>query len=162
LRILSSRVALPAICVFGLGIVVNVFSSPVVRAQLPARERDALADRFVHDKLALWQKRLRLEDWKISLIVSHPSDLRRGTLGNIHWDADQKTAKIRVLSASDYNGSLSDALKDMEFTVVHELIHLELSPVTRSEESRSAESRTAEEDAVNRMADTLLELDHKK
>lgn len=122
-------------------------------------DQDKVAEFYVRQKLVLWQNRLKLQDWNISLVVSHPADLRPGTLGNIRWDADDKTARIRVLSASDYHTPFQATLEDMEFTVVHELIHLEFSGVTRNEESRSAESRTAEEEAVNRMAETLLSLD---
>jgi hypothetical protein len=91
--------------------------------------------------------------------MSHPSDLRRGSLGNVHWDADKKTATIRVLDASDYQMSFSATLKDMEFTVVHELTHLELSSMTRNFKSRSEESVGEEERAVNRLADAMLLLD---
>jgi hypothetical protein len=45
----------------------------------------------------------------------------------------------------------------MEFTVVHELIHLELSSLPHSEASRRVE-----EHAVNRLADALLKLDRKQ
>jgi len=44
-------------------------------------------------------------------------------------------------------------LKDMEFTIVHELIHLELASLPKSEASRSSE-----EFAVNRIADALIKL----
>jgi hypothetical protein len=44
-------------------------------------------------------------------------------------------------------------LDDMEFTVVHELVHLQLSSLPRSEASRSAE-----EHAVNEIAGALLKL----
>jgi len=71
----------------------------------------------------------------------------------------KKTARIRVLSAADYPAPFRATIQDMEFTVVHELIHLEFSGVTRDEQSRSAQSRTEEEDAVNRMTETLLRLD---
>lgn len=128
----------------------------------PKEPAAAAADQFVHDKLALWQDRLHLQDWTIAVIVSHPGDLRRGTLGNVHWDAEKKTAKIRVLSPSDYHRTYKAALDDIEFTIVHELIHLELMPVTHNEENRSAGSRSAEEDAVNRIAASLLQLDRKK
>jgi hypothetical protein len=133
--------------------------APQPPADPSAGERDKLAERFVRDKLALWQSRLKLQDWTIALIVSHPSDLRPGTLGNIHWDAEKKTARIRVLSASDYHAPFRATEQDMEFTVVHELIHLVFQGVTRNEESRSTESRTAEEEAVNHMAETMLRLD---
>jgi hypothetical protein len=42
----------------------------------------------------------------------------------------------------------------MEFTLVHELIHLELASLPRSDASR-----TDEEHAVNHMAEALLRLD---
>jgi hypothetical protein len=142
-----------------LGTFCGLCKAPQPPVEPSAREREQLAERYVREKLALWQNRLKLQDWNITLEISHPGDLRRGTLGNIRWDAEKKTARIRVLSASEYHAPLRATLQDMELTVVHELIHLEFSGVTRNEESRSAESRTAEEDAVNRMAETMLRLD---
>ena len=78
-------------------------------------------------------------------------------MGNIHWDPDTKTATIRVLAASDYHSPLHVALDDIEFTLVHELIHLEFASMTRTEASRREE-----EFAVNHMADALLHLDRGK
>jgi len=124
------------------------------------RERGPLADKYLRQRLVVWQERLKLQDWTISLVMSHPSDLRRGTLGNVHWDADRKTAVIRVLDAADYQMPFRATVKDMEFTIVHELTHLGLSSLTRNFKSRSEESFTGEEQAVNRMSDALLELDH--
>ena len=61
---------------------------------------------------------------------------------------------IRVLDASDYQLSCRDAQADMELTLLHELVHLELSSLPRSQASRHEE-----ELAVNRIADALLRLD---
>jgi hypothetical protein len=122
-----------------------------------AHERGLMIQSFVNERLLLWQQRLNLQDWKISIVMSHPADLKPKTLGNIHWDADKKSAVIRVLDASDYKMTFHDMLEDMEFTVVHELIHLELSSLPRSEASRRDE-----EHAVNQIADALLKLDRKK
>ena len=119
-----------------------------------------MAEKYLRQRLARWQERLDLQDWTISLVMSHPVNLRRGTLGNIHWDADRKTAVIRVLDASDYQQPFGAAQKDMEFTVVHELTHLTLSSLTRNFKSRSEESLSDEEQAVNRVANALLQLDH--
>jgi hypothetical protein len=66
---------------------------------------------------------------------------------------------IRVLDASDYHMPFSATVKDMEFTVVHELTHLELSSLTRNFKSRSPESVSEEEQAVNSLADAMLQLD---
>jgi hypothetical protein len=72
---------------------------------------------------------------------------------------DKKTAIIRVLDASDYQMSFGATLKDMEFTIVHELTHLELSSLTRNFKSRSEESVSEEERAVNRLSEAMMQLD---
>lgn len=101
----------------------------------------------------MWQKRLGLDAWKIVVKQSAPGELRPGTLGNIYWDVDTHTARIRVLQATSYKTPYRVALEDMEFTVLHELIHLELASLPRSEASRGDE-----EEAVNAMTKALLTL----
>jgi hypothetical protein len=97
------------------------------------------------------------DDWKSPSSISS-SDLKPKTLGNIRWDADTKRATIRVLAPAEYDKKqCGEMLDDMEFTIVHELIHLELSSLPRSEASRRVE-----EHAVNRLADALLKLDRQK
>jgi len=128
--------------------------APLTAPEPQGRERARLAEVYVKDSLARWQKRLKLEDWTVSIVMSRPRDLRPGTTGNIRWDAKSKTARIRVLDAPSYARPFQAMLEDMEFTVVHELIHLQLSSLPRSEASRSDE-----EHAVNRITDALLKLD---
>jgi hypothetical protein len=121
-----------------------------------AQERAEVAVSYVNERLAVWQQRLNLQDWKISIVMTHQSELKPKTLGNIHWESDKKTAVIRVLDASDYKMPFREMLDDMEFTVVHELIHLELSSLPRSDASRREE-----EHAVNQITGALLKLDRK-
>jgi hypothetical protein len=109
---------------------------------------------FVKAKLAYWQPRLELQAWTISVVMAHAGDLKPETLGNIHWDARHKTAVIRVLDPSDYRLSCAGTMKDMEVTLVHEMVHLELSSLPRSQASRAEEER-----AVNRITDALLGLE---
>jgi hypothetical protein len=123
-----------------------------------AHERSLLAESFAREKLWVWQKRLNLQDWDVALEVVRSTELRPKTLGNIRWDAEKKTALIRVLDPADYHLTFQAMLDDMEFTVVHELIHLEMSPVL-SHFARSDADRSEEEHAVNHMADALLHLD---
>src|SRR5580692_1493883 len=87
-------------------------------------ERQRLAEQYVQEKLPFWQRKLALEAWNVSIVAVHASALRPGTLGNVHWDKEKKTAVIRVLDASDYRTPFLATLNDLEFTVVHELIHL--------------------------------------
>jgi hypothetical protein len=137
----------------------GICRSPLRSPEPSPQERRALAEAFLQQRLATWQERLNLKGWTISVLQSHPTEMRRGTLGNIHWDNDKQTATIRVLAASDYQLPFNAALKDMQFTVVHELVHLELSSLTRNFKSRSEESYSGEEQAVNGIADALLKLD---
>ncbi len=117
-----------------------------------------LAESFTNEKLWYWQNRLNLKDWNVSVAVVRSTDLKPKTLGNIHWDLDKKSAIIRVLDPADYQLPFREMLDDLEFTVVHELIHLELAPVL-NQFSRNEASRRDEEHAVNHMADALLKLD---
>jgi hypothetical protein len=150
---------------FPLGILLisatSGFSQDVPTPALTPQERTLMAESFSSEKLWEWQKRLHLQDWRISLLVVRTSDLKPKTLGNIHWDGEKKTAVIRVLDPADYKMPVRAMLDDMEFTVVHELIHLELSPVL-SPLQRNDANRMEEEHAVNHMAEALLNLDRVK
>jgi hypothetical protein len=116
-------------------------------------ERDAAAAKFVAQKLQIWQDRMNLNNWDIRAQLVRADQLEPKTLGNIHWDTDTKTATIAVLSPQDYKLPYQAMLDDMEFTVVHELVHLELASLPRSDASRRVE-----EHAVNEIATALLKL----
>jgi len=125
--------------------------------QTPSPEQVTSATAFVTQRLNLWQKRLKLQDWHLSVTLARASELKPKTLGNIHWDTPAKTASIRVLALEDYKLPYEQAVLDMEFTVVHELVHLQLSSLPRSEASRSIEER-----AVNQLTQAFLDLVREK
>ncbi|MGA7240152.1 MAG: hypothetical protein WBY44_31000 [Bryobacteraceae bacterium] len=137
------------------------FAQDAPGQEMTPRERTLMAQSYSTEKLCAWQKRLNLSDWKISVMVVRTSDLKPKTLGNIHWDGTKKTAVIRVLDPADYKLPPQAMLDDMEFTVVHELIHLELSPVLTPLQRNDA-NRMEEEHAVNHMAQALLDLERAK
>jgi hypothetical protein len=56
----------------------------------PASEYSQRAQQFVDSKLALWQQRLKLEGWRISVVMARQSDLPPQTMGGIHWDKGKK------------------------------------------------------------------------
>lgn len=117
-------------------------------------EQSEFIGRFIQEKLAVWQQRLKLEDWRISVAMTRRDNLKPKTLGGIRWDKRKKSAAMAVLDPSEYRLPFREMLDDMEFTIVHELVHLELASLPRSEASRSSE-----EHAVNQITDALLRLD---
>jgi hypothetical protein len=123
------------------------------RVSAADEEREAVAQRFVSQSLATWQQRLDLKDWKIQVDLVRPASLEPKTLGNIHWDINTKEATICVLSAYDYTLPTQPMLDDMEFTIVHELVHLHLSALPHTDDSV-----VPEEHAVNELAHALLQL----
>ena len=144
--------------VLTLSAVVPCRSQSASASNQKAHERSLQAQTFATEKLWVWQKRLNLQDWNISVIVSRASELKPKTLGNVHWDLEKKTAVIRVLDPADYRMAPNLILRDIECTVVHELIHLEIAPAL-ADLHRTDANRVLEEKAVNRMADALLSLD---
>jgi len=126
-------------------------------AVVSSDEQRQIAASFIQERLAVWQERLKLKDWQVSIVMTRRSDLKPKTLGATHWDKNKKCASISVLDPSDYNLPFRDILNDLELTVVHELVHLDLAALPRSEASRSNE-----EHAVNRLADALLALDRQR
>jgi hypothetical protein len=145
---------LPAFCV-AAELTTKVTTTPAVNS--PGNDHGVAAQRYLDEKLSLWQKRLNLEDWNVTVIASQRDALRGGTLGDIRWDLEKKTAVIKVLDPGSYQMSSDAVLRDLEFTVVHELVHLEFCASTRPDQS----SRADEETSVNKVAEALLQLDRR-
>jgi hypothetical protein len=122
-----------------------------------AVEQRRVAQQYVSEKLAIWKEILKLNDWQVFPSMTRLEDLKPRTVGQIHWDKDRKTAAISVLDPIDYPLHGQAMLDDMELTIVHELVHLKLASLPRSEASRGSE-----EQAVNGISEALFALEHKK
>jgi hypothetical protein len=116
------------------------------------------AQRYVDERIAVWRQRLKLEDWRISAVMTRRIDLAPQTLGGIRWDKSKKSAVIWVLDPVDYALPFPAMLDDMEETIVHELVHLELTSLPHSEAHRGG----SEERAVSGIAGAMLDLDRRK
>jgi len=100
-----------------------------------------------------WQDVLSLNDWTITTQIVRASSLNPDTLGHLKWDIEKKTALISVLDPLDYQLPPDAIPRDMEFTVLHELVHLRLGELPRSPASRDTEERV-----VNQIATALFKL----
>jgi hypothetical protein len=154
------RLSLPGVissAIFLFALSVTTCAEPTDYGATTSAGQHATTQSFLNQKLWLWQKRLKLQDWTISVKLAPVSQLRPRTLGNINWDRKQRTASISVMSPGDYKLQGQAMLDDMEMTVVHELVHLHLSGLPRSEDTKKVE-----EQAVNMLADALIRLDRKQ
>jgi hypothetical protein len=134
-----------------LGASVGLSASPAVPE---ATQKVVVTDAQVTDWVQLWQKRLHLENWKIESRIVRSSDLKPDTLGNLKWNSITHSAAIKVLNPVDYDIPAENIPEDMEYTVLHELIHLQLSALPRD-----ANRKDIEEQVVNRIADALMQLE---
>ena len=100
-------------------------------------------------QLKSWQKRLGLDDWDLTLQVVRKSALDQDSWGNAEWDPESKTGVISVLDPQDYNLKGSELKRDMECTIVHELVHIQVSPIDSGKPE-------AHEVVVNRIMSALL------
>jgi hypothetical protein len=100
-------------------------------------------------QLRSWQRRLSMDDWNLSVQLVRKTALDKDTWGNAEWDSDSKTGIISVLDPQDYNLRGTELKRDMECTIVHELVHIQVSPL-------DPEHPEAQEEVVNRIMMALL------
>jgi hypothetical protein len=100
-------------------------------------------------QLKTWQRRLGMDDWRLTIRLVRQNDLDKNTWGNAEWDPKGKTGTISVLDPVDYNLRGADLRLDMECTIVHELVHMQVAPFDAPDEN-------VREDVVNHIMTALL------
>ena len=100
-------------------------------------------------QMKTWQKRLGMEEWNLSVRVVRQTEIDPNSWGSSEWDAGSKTGVISVLDPRDYNLKGGDMKLDMECTIVHELVHIQVSPL-------AARSELQREEVVNKIMSALL------
>ena len=100
-------------------------------------------------QMKFWQKRLGLDEWSLTLRVVRQSEIDRNSWGAAEWDPAAKTGLISVLDPRDYNLKGGELKLDMECTIVHELVHIQVSPLAARDEGQR-------EEVVNKIMTALL------
>lgn len=110
---------------------------------------------------ALWQKRLRLQDWNVRLEVVGAIELGGG-FANCRTALREKTALIRIVDAADSTSSDTEIFggRDLEEDLVHELIHLACEPF--SPDDRDSTEWESIEQAVGVLANCIVRLSREK
>jgi hypothetical protein len=100
-------------------------------------------------QMRFWQKRLGLDEWALSLRLVRQTQIDRNAWGEAEWDPQAKSAVISVLDPRDYNLKGGDLKLDMECTIVHELVHIQVSPLAARDEGQR-------EEVVNKIMTALM------
>jgi|APSaa5957512622_1039677.scaffolds.fasta_scaffold13869_3 hypothetical protein len=108
----------------------------------------------IQDHLRYWQERLRVQDWDVTLRVLRYHEMGEGLLGQCFRNDASRTAEIRLLALEDVSGSVTPPGRDLEVTLVHELLHVLFHGA-----SDETENRIAFEQAIDATARALVELD---
>ena len=140
---------LAVLLVLGVGVSLGSSGSSPEKATIPA-----ITQAQVDDWTRSWQKRLDLGEWTITTLIVRTSDLKADTLGNLKWNTANRTAVVKVLNPIDYELPAAEIGTDIEYTIVHELIHLQLSALPHD-----SSSKLIEEKVVNRIGEALFQLE---
>jgi hypothetical protein len=116
-------------------------------------EEVILTQEELEQNLQEWQKRLRLQDWIIDAKIKRDRDLPGNVEASVNWVLTKKMASISILDPMDYP---PDAMvpQDMENSLVHELLHLHLAPI--SNYGNDDNYQIFEEQAIESIASGLI------
>jgi hypothetical protein len=97
-----------------------------------------LDDEQLEERLRYWQKRLRLQDWRIEAVIVRGREIEYND-ALADYTIPIRQAYIKVADATDWAPMLPQPL-DMEWNLVHELLHvvwaLPTSSIDRGTEER--------------------------
>jgi hypothetical protein len=82
---------------------------------------------------AKWRDRLGLNQWAIKIDYCAPKEMQNeGAVGEVNWDAVRRTAIIRVLEPGHIDDKQFATVRDIENTVVHEMVHCVIGPIIKN------------------------------
>ena len=98
-------------------------------------------------ELSYWQKKLRLQDWKIEANFCHAYTLQ-GDLGEANVFPKKKVAEILITYPDERDPNSVGGAELWQVTLIHELLHIVLDGIAPRDEPTPVE----EEQAVNNLA----------
>ena len=118
-------------------------------------EHHFIGQEALDQSLAYWKKVLRLEAWDVKAKISRANDMPRDTQGRCEWTYTRREALIKLLDPVDWDSTIIYP-QDHECTLVHELLHLLLSPLDDYDEG--TEKNKHLETIIHSMSLSLVEL----
>ena len=104
--------------------------------------------------LAKWQRILRLQDWNIQVrfVRGYEIDDKQAQM---HHNSNHKIGVVKLRAPQDWPPG--DWLEDSESDLVHELLHLHMSPF--DETKSDTQEAVCLEQAINSIAEALVKLE---
>ncbi len=117
-----------------------------------------LQRRLIEDKLPIWQKLLRLQDWDIKIKWKFPDELGTRAFGYIDWNLSKKVATVELVDPQHLSKDLN---YNPEKTLVHELLHVHFTPACEAKDDNSFQSKV-HECSIDQVARALILLAREK
>lgn len=120
-----------------------------------------MTDEELKSLCALWQKRLRLQDWRIGVRFADSGEMN-GAQGDAHFQREKKLGIIRILKSEafdqtdNYYHAFPDIF-DVERTLIHELLHAPLDGLFETEENTEEYKHVAQEQAIEQITNALYD-----
>lgn len=120
-----------------------------------------MSEKEMRKLCALWQRRLRLQDWNVRLLIKSADDID-GSFARIRPQLDAKCAILNVCEPGDHSSLDLQMIgeRDVEEDIVHELLHLHCEPF--SPEDHDSLEYQAIEQAVGVLANCIVRLSREK
>lgn len=118
------------------------------------------SDELLEEVLRFWQEKLRLTNWDITIRFCRYYELEENVFGMNEFDGASMLSQIYIRHPLDHNVGDSFGKRqkeDIEFTVVHELLHLTTSDWASLRDNGLADGLPIEV-CINNMSRTLLSL----
>lgn len=107
--------------------------------------------------LSGWQNRLGLGAWTFNVSIEDRRNIRQG-IAHVDYDVFQQAARICICHPEEYEHPCEDFIEyDLEWVILHELLHIRLEPITRGYEDGSSASEQ-EEVIINQIARAFLSM----
>lgn len=113
-----------------------------------------LTNEQLQERLAYWQKVLRLQDWTIRVAFRHVVDMEPGNEAEVDTNFPLKRAAIAIVYPDEYRSRVGWP-QEVEESLVHELLHLHLEPW---QVEKGSLEYVLQEQAVESLAHALVEL----
>ena len=110
----------------------------------------------LNERLAYWQKQLRLQDWSVNIRICHPDEVDAQGLSSIK--VTSKSVKIKILDPKYFNDLDAEIIcQNWEITLIHELLHLHFVTFDRIFDriENTKEAKDAVEQSIELIAQAL-------